>query len=138
MPANSPLSGAQIAQLASDFSALANKVSAILNNPDVPLSADANARLSQDLSKLSTIAANLATWSSLLVFAETESSFETISSATSSANAKVDKLKDEVAKINSIVNIVGSAVSLGVAFATGNVVTILNDAVTLGNAVAGA
>jgi outer membrane murein-binding lipoprotein Lpp len=136
MPANSTLSGTQIAQLASDFSGLASKVSDILNDPNVTISGATNERLTQDLSKLSDIAANLATWSSLVVFADSESSFQEISSATSAANAKVKQLKADVAKINSIVNIVGSAISLGVAFSTESMITILSDAVTLGNAIA--
>lgn len=134
----STLSSAQILQLATDFSSLADSVRDILMDPDMTLSPAASNVLSSDLTSLSNIAANLATWSALCSFANSDDAFAKLSKATDDANQKVAELEKTVAKINSIVNIVGSAISLGVAFGTGNVIGIIGDAGNLETAVVNA
>lgn len=138
MPNNAPLTGAQLIQLSTDVNTLGNLIRGILNDPNMNLSQGQSSVLSADLTSLSDTAANLATWGAQVVFADSDAAFTTISSATSAANAKVAQLKATVAKIDSVVNIVGAAVSLGVAFGTGNFVNVLSAAGQLGNVVANA
>jgi hypothetical protein len=138
MPTNSTLSGAQLVQLAADFSSLADQARDILTNPDLNFSANVSNALSSDMSTLSNIAANLAMWGAKIVFADSDSAFQTISSSTQAANAAVTKLQNDVKKINSVVTILGDAVSLGVSFGTGNWVSVVSAATSLGSAISSA
>ncbi len=138
MPNNSPLTGAQLVQLASDFSALAELAGGMLADPNLNLSDQQSTDLTTDATELSNIATNLAMVGAKVTFDDSDSAFTTISGATQSANAAVSRLKSEVAKIDSVVKILGSAVSLGLAFATGNVGGIITAATGLANAAKGA
>ncbi len=138
MPASSALTGAQLVQIGSDFGALAEQTRSILADPNSNLSAGVSNAMAADLSSLSNIAANLSMWGARIVFADSDASFQSISSATQSANAVVARLKGDETKIGSIVNILGSAVSLGVAFGTGNWVSVVSAAATLGSSISSA
>ncbi|MGB8910001.1 MAG: hypothetical protein WCC84_14745 [Candidatus Cybelea sp.] len=129
-----PLTGAQLVQLASDFSALAEQAGEMVADPNLNLTDAQSTALTTDESKLSNIAANLAMWGAKVAFDDSDASFASISSATQSANNAVSNLRHTVAKINSVVNIVGNAVALGMGFATGNVVGIVSAAANLASA----
>lgn len=138
MPTNATLTAAQLIQLAADFNSLGNLARSILNNPTITLDPDVSNAIASDLTSLSNIAANLATWGAQVAFADSDAAFNTISSATQSANATVNQLKSTVSKINSIVNIFGAAVVLGVTFGSGNFVSVITAAGKLGDAIASA
>jgi hypothetical protein len=133
MPANAPLDGAALVKLSGDFNNLGNQTRGILNDPTIVLSPGESGALSADLTNLSNIAANLATWSARVVFSESDQAFKTISAATDEANAKVDQIKAIAGKISSVVSILGDAVSLGVAFGSGNPIGIITAANQLRN-----
>jgi hypothetical protein len=133
--AQSSLTGEQLVSLASDFSALAEQAGEMLADPNLNPSVEQTNALYDAQNKLSDIAANLAMWGAKVEFDDSESSFASLSNATQSANAAVKKLKTTVAKINSVVNILGSAASLGLSFATGNAVGVLSAAANLTSAI---
>ena len=122
------LTAQQLVQLAADFNGLANLDRSILNDPSIDLPPTAADALTAHLTNLSDVAANLATLGAQVAFGDSDAAFERISDATQQANTTVARLQGTVAKINSIVNILGAAVSLGVAFGTGNVPAILGAA----------
>lgn len=138
MATNSALSSAQIGQISGEFAACGNQVRGILNDPNLDLPPNVSNTLASDLTSLSNIGANFAILASQVIFADSDAAFTQISTATQSANAKVAQLKTTIGKINSIVNIVGSVISLGVAFGTGNFMSVLGAAANLGSAVANA
>jgi hypothetical protein len=135
MPANSSMSSAQLSQIAWELVSLANQGRNILNDPPEGLSPSQSNAIAADVTSLSNIAANLFSISSQLIFSESDSAFTVISSAAQAANTKVAQIQSTVGKINSIVNILGSVVSLGVAFGSGNFVSVLSAASNLATAV---
>lgn len=122
------LTAQQLVQLAADFNALANSDRSMLNDPSLDLPPEAADALTKHLTDLSTLAATIAAAGASAAFEDSDAAFSSINGATQQANATVARLRGTVAKIDSIVNVLGAAVSLGVAFGTGNVPAILGAA----------
>jgi hypothetical protein len=132
--ANAPLDASQIQSIVADLSAIGDAIRTILNDPDSTLTDDQSDRLAVDLTAVSDEAAPLATQAALVTFADSDAAFSTIRGATQTACAKLDALEANLAKISATISIAAAAVSLGTAFASGNVSGILTAASNLASA----
>jgi hypothetical protein len=124
-------------QLASDFGDLADQARDILTSPSITLSPDQSNVVAADMSQLNNIAANLATWSAAIIFADSDGAFQSISNATTAAKASLATIVKQIGEISSAIGILGKVVSLGVAFGTGDFVSVLTAATGLANLVSG-
>ena len=136
MPENSTLLSSQLLQLSSDFNDLGDGARGALSNQ--ALTPNQSNVISSDMTTLYNTAGNLATWGAQVVFADSDAAFNTISSATKSGATALQQLQADVAKVNSVINILGAAIALGVAFGSGNPGTILQSAGKLATAVSSA
>lgn len=136
MSANQQLSSDQIMALAVSYSSLGDAARDVLRDPTIVLTQDQSNLIASDMTQCYGISGNLATWAVQVIFADSDSAFQSIIASTQSGSAAVVRLKAEVAKINSIMNILGAAVSLGISFGTGNWVSVMSAANNLGNAIA--
>jgi hypothetical protein len=129
-----PATGASIAQ---DFSDLAGHIGDILANPTTnqALSDAQRASLEDDSVRLTNYAGLLIDNDALAALNAQQADIDKIKGATSSANAAAAKLKSHADQLNKILALLGDAVSLGAAIATGSLPGVLNAATTLAEAV---
>jgi phage-related protein len=119
--------------IAQDYEALASYVADILGDPNISLSAAQTQKLNECAQKLTQYANDVAIKTALSALAASQSDIDKIKKATSDANAAAARLKSQVAKINSVLQILGDAVALGAAIAAGPLTGVLSAAVTLTN-----
>jgi hypothetical protein len=134
MPDNAGFTQQQLAELAQAFATLAQEAGDMLADPNVVLSADQSTVMAADISSLDNIAANLATWGAGMTFSDPNAAFAAMSSAATTANARISGLKSARGGISSIIAVLGSAISLGTAFGTGNKFAVTGAAVNFANA----
>ncbi len=108
----------------------------VLVDSAIELSPDQSNAIAADGIQLGNIAGNLLTWAAQIIFDDADQAFQAIQASTQSGAAKLAQLKADAQKVNSIINVLGAAVSLGLAFGTGNVPGIISAGTTLATAVA--
>jgi hypothetical protein len=134
MPDNAGFTQQQLAELAQAFATLAQQAGDMLADPSVVLSADQSNVMAADVSSLDNIAANLATWGAGMTFSDSNAAFAAMSSAATTASARISGLKSTRDGISSIIAVLGSAISLGIAFGTGNKYAVGSAAVNFASA----
>ena len=117
--------------VAQDFSDLAGHIGDILADPAISLTDAQTTQLDDDSEKLTGYSNKLADAGAWAALHAAQGDLDKIAQATSDANAAAAKLKAQANKLNSILQIVGDAVSLGAAIATGNLPGALTAATTL-------
>jgi hypothetical protein len=129
-----PATGASIAQ---DFSDLAGHIGDILANPTTNLALTDAQRtsLEDDSVSLTNYAGLLTDQDALGALNAQQSNIDEIKSATRTANAAAARLKSHADQLNKILTLLGDAVALGAAIASGPLTGALNAATTLAAAV---
>lgn len=117
--------------IAQDYEALAGYVADILGDPDISLSDAQSQKLEACGQRLTQYANKNAVAAALSALCASQSDVDQIKKATNNANTAVAALKSQVAKINSVLQIVGDAIALGAAIASGPITGILSAATTL-------
>ncbi len=123
--------------IARDFTNLSLVVANIIGNPALNLS-DAQAdKLNEYNTDLVTYSDGVAIQTALNALAATADNLNKIKAATGAANAAANRMKADATKINSIIKIVGDAVSLGAAIVAGPLVGVLTATTTLASDASG-
>ena len=120
-------------QIAQDFIDLANCATDILSSAAVLTAAQTTA-LNDANTKLTARASAIAIDTALAALHAGQSDFATIRASTTKANAAATALKANAASLNKVLSILGAAVTLGVAFASGPLSAVLTAAGTLDTA----
>ena len=127
------MTGSDALAIAQDFEALAGQVTGILGDPDISLTDAQSQKLADCCQKLTRYANSVAIAAALSALRATEDDVAKIRNATTDANAAVAKLKSQIAQINTVLQIVGDAVSLGAAIVSGPLTGVISAATTLAN-----
>ena len=114
-----------------DFNDLAGHIGDILSDPNISLTDAQTTRLQNDSEKLTDAANKLADGDALAALGAAQQDIDRIKAATGDANDALGRLKANAQRLNTILTIVGDAVSLGAAIATGPLTGVLSAATTL-------
>jgi hypothetical protein len=107
------MAAADALQLAADLSALAGYASDVLNDPAINLTAAQATQLNDFNTKLTNYSNQIATNVALSALAAAQSDLDAMKAATEKANAQAAALKADATKLNTVLSILGSAVSFG-------------------------
>jgi hypothetical protein len=124
------------ANIAQDFSDLAGHIGDILADPNIDLTEQQTTALNDSSKKLTAYSSKLADIGAWATLNAAQSDFDQIKKATSAANDAAAKLKANADKLNKILAIVGDAIALGAAIASGPLTGVLTAATTLAGAAA--
>lgn len=125
------MTDAQALVLSQELADLSSLISNILNDLTLQLSDAQVQRLQTDSNRLTNLSRQIAISGALAALDAAQSDFNTMTQATSTANAAIAQLKSNAAKIDKIINILGAAVSFGAALVTGPLASVLTAATAL-------
>jgi hypothetical protein len=108
-------------QLSADLSALAGHAGDIINDPNVVLTLPQTTQVNDFNSKLTGYSNQIATNVALSALGAAQADLDTMTTATKQANAKVAIIKADAKKLNTVLSILGQAVSFGVTLAGGGI-----------------
>jgi hypothetical protein len=127
------MTAADALAIAQDYETLSGYVTGILGDPNISLTAAQTQRLTDCCQRLTQYANSVAIATALSALSASQGDIDKIKKATSDANVAVAKLKSQIAKINTVMQIVGDAVSLGAAIVSGPLTGVMAAATTLAN-----
>jgi hypothetical protein len=108
------------AAIARDLANLAGYIADILADSNIQLTSNQTTTLNNFSSQLTNYSDEIANRDALAALNAAAAQLNNIAQATSAANAAALSLKTQAARLNSILAILGDAVSLGAAIVTGN------------------
>lgn len=121
-------------RIAQDFADLAGYASDILNDPNIQLTNQQAQQLNAWNTKLTQYSNNIAVQTALTTLAASQNDLNQITKATKDANSAAAALKADVTKLNSVMTILGDAVTLGASIALGPLGGVLAAAIALESA----
>jgi hypothetical protein len=108
-------------QLSTDLSALAGHANDVINDPNVALTVLQTAQLNDFNTNLTGYSNQVATNIALSALGAAQSDLDTMTAATKQANAKVAIIKADAKRLNTVVAILGQAVSFGATLGGGSI-----------------
>jgi hypothetical protein len=123
--------------VAQDFASLSGVVANILGDDNLDLSDDDVNNLNEYNRQLVTYSDNTAIQVALNALSATQANLDAIKRATSAANAAAARMQADATRLNSVLTIIGDAVTLGAAIISGPLTGVLTAATTLGAAAGG-
>lgn len=130
------MTDAQALVLSQELADLANLVAQILNDLTLPLTSQQTQSLQNYCIQLTNQSRQIAAGAALAALNAAQSDFNTMTQATTAANAAVTQAKSNAAKLNAILSVLGAAINFGTALLSGSIGGALAAAGSLASAAA--
>jgi len=114
--------------VAQNLENIAGAIGDVLGDASIALTADQTTTLENAVASLTSCANQIANQSAMAALNAAQKDLDAITQATSSANAAAQKLKQQATRLNSLLALVGDALSLGAAIISGDLPGAIGDA----------